>query len=267
MLSPQLKTIDSRLVTKIKRYSISEIFGPTIQGEGPLIGVKTFFVRFAGCDWDCDWCDTKYAVKPHYPGWVQNWLDAIEIRWELVQLGIKPGDWITMSGGNPALFVDTPLLNVLADYKIAMETQGSWPVTGETLARIKSLVVSPKPPSSKMHVEFNLERTQNLIKYRIHSDLTSLKFVVFTEEDLTWTKERLAEIKPDKFVRLFLSIGTPLSSPELLADETQYMSYIRNTIMTDWAKWADRILQDEVLSRFTLLPQLHTLAWGQKRGK
>src|SRR5260370_15944522 len=45
---------------------ISEIFGPTIQGEGPLIGHPTVFVRTGGCDYRCRWCDTLYAVLPEY---------------------------------------------------------------------------------------------------------------------------------------------------------------------------------------------------------
>jgi 7-carboxy-7-deazaguanine synthase len=45
---------------------ISEIFGPTIQGEGPLIGRPTVFVRTAGCDYRCTWCDTLYAVLLEY---------------------------------------------------------------------------------------------------------------------------------------------------------------------------------------------------------
>ena len=49
-----------------ERARISEIFGPTIQGEGPLIGRPTVFVRTAGCDYRCTWCDTLYAVLPEY---------------------------------------------------------------------------------------------------------------------------------------------------------------------------------------------------------
>src|SRR5207247_11308106 len=49
-----------------ERVRISEIFGPTIQGEGPLIGRPTVFVRTAGCDYRCAWCDTLYAVLPEY---------------------------------------------------------------------------------------------------------------------------------------------------------------------------------------------------------
>ena len=45
---------------------ISEIFGPTIQGEGPLIGIPTIFVRTGSCDYRCSWCDSLYAVLPQY---------------------------------------------------------------------------------------------------------------------------------------------------------------------------------------------------------
>ena len=33
---------------------VAEIFGPTIQGEGPNTGIKTLFIRVMGCDFHCD---------------------------------------------------------------------------------------------------------------------------------------------------------------------------------------------------------------------
>jgi organic radical activating enzyme len=51
-----------------ERIRISKIFGPTIQGEGPLIGRPIVFVRTGGCDYRCSWCDTLYAVLPEYRG-------------------------------------------------------------------------------------------------------------------------------------------------------------------------------------------------------
>ena len=44
--------------TTARTIAISEIFGPTIQGEGALIGKPTVFVRTGGCDYRCSWCDT-----------------------------------------------------------------------------------------------------------------------------------------------------------------------------------------------------------------
>ena len=42
---------------------VAEIFVPTIQGKGPNTGVNTLFVRFIGCDFHCEWCDSKFAWK------------------------------------------------------------------------------------------------------------------------------------------------------------------------------------------------------------
>ena len=45
---------------------VSEIFGPTIQGEGALIGEPTVFVRTGGCDYRCSWCDSLHAVDSEF---------------------------------------------------------------------------------------------------------------------------------------------------------------------------------------------------------
>ncbi|MGB2992770.1 MAG: 7-carboxy-7-deazaguanine synthase QueE, partial [Paenisporosarcina sp.] len=43
------------------KIPVMEIFGPTIQGEGMVIGQKTMFVRTGGCDYSCSWCDSKFT--------------------------------------------------------------------------------------------------------------------------------------------------------------------------------------------------------------
>lgn len=43
------------------KIPVLEIFGPTIQGEGRVIGRKTMFVRTAGCDYRCSWCDSSFT--------------------------------------------------------------------------------------------------------------------------------------------------------------------------------------------------------------
>ena len=49
------------MTAKRKRMPIMEIFGPTIQGEGMVIGRKTMFVRTGGCDYSCAWCDSAFT--------------------------------------------------------------------------------------------------------------------------------------------------------------------------------------------------------------
>ena len=105
---------------------ISEIFGPTVQGEGALIGKPTVFVRTGGCDFRCSWCDTLYAVLPEYRNdWAPMTPEDILARVEQLTDG-RPV-LVTLSGGNPAI---QPLGQLIAlgkarRHSFAMETQGS----------------------------------------------------------------------------------------------------------------------------------------------
>jgi 7-carboxy-7-deazaguanine synthase len=109
-----------------KRIRISEIFGPTIQGEGPLIGRPSIFVRTAGCDYRCSWCDTLYAVLPeHHHEWTV--MTSSDIVARVNELAGDQPVLVSLSGGNPAL---QPLDAVISlgrrnGHSFAMETQAS----------------------------------------------------------------------------------------------------------------------------------------------
>src|SRR5690606_32218634 len=106
--------------------AVSEIFGPTIQGEGALIGVPTVFVRTGGCDFRCSWCDTRYAVEPPFKGdWRPMGAETILAGFSL-QGGGEP-ILVSLSGGNPALQPLELLIKLghWQGYRFAMETQGS----------------------------------------------------------------------------------------------------------------------------------------------
>src|SRR3982751_5039556 len=81
---------------------ISEILGPTVQGEGALIGKPTVFVRTGGCDNRCVWCDTLYAVLPEYKS---DWypMTTEEVFAEVQRLSSNKSILVTLSGGNPAI--------------------------------------------------------------------------------------------------------------------------------------------------------------------
>ena len=88
---------------------ISEIFGPTVQGEGVLIGTPTVFVRTGGCDFQCAWCDTLYAVEKRYRStWAKMSTDAVfeQVR----ELSEHRPTLVTLSGGNLAYLNGTESL-------------------------------------------------------------------------------------------------------------------------------------------------------------
>lgn len=98
---------------------ISEIFGPTVQGEGALIGVPTVFVRTGGCDFRCSWCDTLYAVEPQFKS-----------QWQAMTAGQIMQRVSELSGGVPLLVT---LSGGESGFAAAGTFAGAWPCAGVSL--------------------------------------------------------------------------------------------------------------------------------------
>src|SRR3954469_14267843 len=105
----------------VRGHPVIEIFGPTIQGEGAEAGLATHFVRLGGCDSRCSWRDTMYAVDPATVRATSEPLLAAEIVERLERLEGRP-EWVTLSGGNPALHRLDALVERLQDagFKVAV---------------------------------------------------------------------------------------------------------------------------------------------------
>ncbi len=98
---------------------INEIFY-SIQGEGHHVGYPSVFVRFAGCNLSCDFCDTD-----HKDGIMMDDNDIIHA------VNLYRADWIVLTGGEPAMQVDSRFIDVLrraTGKKIAIETNGTFPL-------------------------------------------------------------------------------------------------------------------------------------------
>ncbi|WP_028880209.1 7-carboxy-7-deazaguanine synthase QueE [Terasakiella pusilla] len=234
-----------------KKIQLSEIFGPTIQGEGALIGLPTIFVRTAGCDYRCDWCDTLYAVDTiHADQWYKA--TAAEIMTEVERLSNNTPLVVTLSGGNPAM----PDLEELLDlghakgYRFAMETQGS--LARPWFAKIDYLTLSPKGPSSLMKTDW--QKLKECRNFAGENTQTSLKVVVFDETDYDYARQAALAL-PD--VPVYLQPGNHRPNAEDAAD-------IEGVL--DRLKWlAEKVAQDEWYEA-KVLPQLHVLIWGNERG-
>ncbi len=233
---------------------ISEIFGPTIQGEGALIGRPTVFVRTGGCDFRCDWCDTLYAVLPEYKGDWQK-MDAPAILEEIERLSGGTPILVTLSGGNPALQPLGELLELghARGHTFALETQASR--APDWLGELDHLVLSPKPPSSKM--EFSAEQLARCLEIARGGNKNthiSIKVVVFDEADFQFAR-RVCDLNRD--VPFYLSIGNDSVMTNQQAD---------NAALTHKLEWLLERCAQEKWFDVTLTPQLHVLLWGNKRG-
>lgn len=230
---------------------IAEIFGPTIQGEGSLIGEPTVFVRAGGCDYRCSWCDSLHAVDSAFRA---DWrpMASEEIWAEVKHLSGDTPLVISLSGGNPAIqdFSGLIALGKAEGYRFACETQGS--IARDWFGDLDTLVLSPKPPSSGETVDWSL--FENCLTAAFNGPNIVMKIVIFDDTDYAWAKEAAARF-PD--LPLYLQPGNPQVDPETpvaLEDVTDRLLWLVEKATAD--KWY----------KPRMLPQLHVLLWGNKRG-
>jgi 7-carboxy-7-deazaguanine synthase len=240
----------------MSKIPVMEIFGPTIQGEGMVIGQKTMFVRTAGCDYSCSWCDSSFTWDGTGREQIRL-MEAEEIWEELKEVGGGGFSFVTISGGNPALLKNLDELIALLkkeDIKLCLETQGSrWQ---DWFNSIDELTISPKPPSSGMNTDFDIlddifTRLSEGFTHRV-----SLKVVIFNDTDFEYSKKVMQRYPGIPF---YLQAGnenlSAADNDEFLADQLAKYSWL-----------IEKAMLDDEMKEVRVLPQLHTFVWGNKRG-
>ncbi|MDD1775290.1 MAG: 7-carboxy-7-deazaguanine synthase QueE [Methanobacterium sp.] len=162
----------------MKTY-VNEVFS-SIQGEGRLLGRRQIFIRFSGCNLDCNYCDTPESKNPEYG----EFLSTTELSEKVDQLTTPDLHSLSLTGGEPLLHADF-IKEFLEIYQkdSLLETNGSLPAE---LKKIISLIcyasVDIKLPEHTACPDWNvlmdreLESINLLIKEGIN---TYCKLVVF----------------------------------------------------------------------------------------
>jgi 7-carboxy-7-deazaguanine synthase len=153
-------------------YPVMEMFY-SLQGEGYHQGKAAFFIRLAGCDVGCVWCDVKDS-------WDASRHPHISID-EMVHAALAhPCKMIIVTGGEPLLHSLDPLTTALknAGFQTHLETSGSSPLSGQW----DWICLSPK--------KFKLPLQECI------DAATELKVVVFNKSDITWAESFEKQVKP-----------------------------------------------------------------------
>jgi 7-carboxy-7-deazaguanine synthase len=151
----------------------------TLQGEGMHTGKAAYFIRLAGCDVGCHWCDVKES-------WQLSGHPVLEIEM-LTKEAKKSGSGIAViTGGEPAMHNLATITKGLKDYGLAahIETSGAYPITG----KFDWICVSPKKRKAALK--------ENLAK------ANELKVVVYNKDDINWAEKNAALVS--KKCKLFL---------------------------------------------------------------
>jgi len=145
----------------------------SLQGEGYHQGKAAFFIRLAGCDVGCVWCDVKDS-------WDASKHPVLSIE-EIVNSALAhPGRLAIVTGGEPLLHDLDPLTTALkaAGFLTNIETSGSSPMSGDW----DWVCLSPK--------KFKAPLAENLPL------ASELKVVVFNNSDFDWAEAHAKQVSP-----------------------------------------------------------------------
>jgi 7-carboxy-7-deazaguanine synthase len=206
---------------------VSEIFR-SLQGEGVLIGTPTVFIRTEGCNLECSWCDTEYAREGG---------DELSVEQIMAELEGQETQFICLTGGEPLMQKDAiKLLDKLVDkgYHVTLETNGSLPLEEVPCSENMLISMDIKCPSSGMEERMLMSNIELL------SPADQLKFIVADIDDLRYAEGILKSYEVRSNV-----IFTPVGGMEL-------------------EPVARFVLSRKINAR--VLPQLHKLIWGERKG-
>jgi organic radical activating enzyme len=146
----------------------------TIQGEGRHSGRAAYFVRIAGCDVGCVWCDVKES-------WDAELHEVMSIDRIVQHVEESNTDFCVITGGEPAMYDLTRLIEALKSRGIetAIETSGCYPLRGE----IDWYCFSPKKfkaPNEEAYEKAN-----------------ELKVVIAHPSDFEWAEGHASKVSPD----------------------------------------------------------------------
>jgi organic radical activating enzyme len=158
--------------TPTTSYPVMEMFY-SLQGEGYHQGKAAYFIRLAGCDVGCVWCDVKES-------WDASKHPVLSIE-EIVKSALQfPGRLAIVTGGEPLLHDLNPLTSALkaAGFQTNIETSGSSPMSGDW----DWVCLSPK--------KFKAPLPENLPL------ASELKVVVFNNSDFDWAETHAKQVSP-----------------------------------------------------------------------
>ena len=121
---------------------IIEIFS-SLQGEGLLIGKRQIFVRFAGCNLNCSYCDTKNSISEDSG----KLMTPEEVISEINKILTPDCNTISFTGGEPALYPEfINEVSKLTDLNIMLETNGTLPNNIDLIDKLDIVSLDIKLP-------------------------------------------------------------------------------------------------------------------------
>lgn len=196
----------------------------SVQGESTFVGLPCVFVRLAGCNLRCTWCDSEFTFK----GGEHRHIDDVVA--EVVAEGVP---LVEVTGGEPLVHRQAPLLMerlLDAGLQVLLETSGSRDIS--VVPDGVHIIMDLKAPDSG-------ESEANLWSNLAHLDANDeIKIVVASRRDYDWARDEIRGRALHTVCPVLLSPAWGLLPPD------------------DLVRW---MLEDRLPARFQV--QLHKVVW------
>lgn len=220
----------------VMNLNVNEIFY-SVQGEGPLVGMPSVFLRLNGCNLRCPWCDSKFTwLTDDNPEWgPDEVIDTFKIANDLASYTCNH---IVITGGEPLLQQDAvyELIGRFGgEHHFTVETNGTIDPHPDFFEQVDLWMVSPKK-GQKIEASFWGEYMTQEVWY---------KFVVDRKDGMEWIDKFIAdwELRKDRIM--------------LMPQATMRWNLI------DDLPWVIELAKERC---YRVSPRMHITAYGNKRG-
>jgi 7-carboxy-7-deazaguanine synthase len=166
-------------VGEVSTLPVMEAFY-TLQGEGFHQGKAAYFVRLAGCDVGCFWCDVKesWEASVHPQKTIETIIEEAKKAVSGERLAVNGKPIIVITGGEPLLHDLMELTQQLqaANFRTHIETSGSSPLSGNW----DWICLSPKKFKKPLPQVFKVA--------------SELKVIIYNKFDFKWAEENAAQV-------------------------------------------------------------------------
>ena len=216
----------------------------SVQGESSFAGLPCIFVRLAGCNLRCAWCDSEYT----FTGGKAFTEDEIVAQIEALQTGIAPCKLVEFTGGEPMLQAKEllPLMHRLlaSNYTLMIETSGERPLADVPTA-VHKIVDVKCPGAGAAANSFRIENLTALTKN------DEVKFVLTNRADYDFARAFITEHALNEKVRGVLLSPAFNKSPSPL--RTTDNATLDPRTLVEW------MMADGIDARLSL--QIHKFIW------
>ena len=237
-------------VWQVNTLPVSEIFGPTIQGEGPFSGCRAMFVRLGGCNLSCSWCDTPYSWDATRFD-LRKEITSTPVAAILESVASAEGI-VVVTGGEPLMHAHTAGFRELVagirarKAQVHIESNGTLLPPPDILEMLDVIVLSPKLPNAGAHKAHQSPAIDERWPKVAHRQEVHLKVVCVDEDDVS----RAAKLAED--------FGWPVSRVWVMPEAVS-----ADTLAQRWT----RIAEAAIHHGLNVTSRLHVVAWGDSRGR